>query len=54
MHRLIAALLCAAAAFAQSPSVGSQLLNQLRYRYIGPVGNRVIAAAGIPGDPNVY
>jgi len=24
------------------------------YRYIGPVGNRIIAAASIPGDPNVY
>jgi len=27
---------------------------QLKFRYIGPVGNRVIAVAGVPGDPNVY
>ncbi|HXB68135.1 MAG TPA: hypothetical protein VNY05_07820 [Candidatus Acidoferrales bacterium] len=40
-------------AFAQ-PEIDSDLLSQLRYRYIGPVGNRVIAAASIPGDPNVY
>ncbi|HKO15836.1 MAG TPA: glycosyl hydrolase, partial [Gemmatimonadaceae bacterium] len=26
----------------------------LRYRYIGPVGNRVASVAGVPGDPNVY
>ncbi len=26
----------------------------LKYRYIGPVGNRVIAVVGIPGDPSVY
>jgi photosystem II stability/assembly factor-like uncharacterized protein len=26
----------------------------LRFRYIGPVGNRVSAVAGVPGDPNVY
>jgi len=26
----------------------------LRFRYIGPVGNRVSAVVGIPGDPNVY
>ncbi|SPE24608.1 Glycosyl hydrolase, BNR repeat-containing protein [Candidatus Sulfopaludibacter sp. SbA6] len=39
---------------AQPPQIGSELLSQLRYRYIGPVGNRVIAAAGILGDPNVY
>ena len=41
-------------AFAQAPQVGSQQLNQLRYRYIGPVGNRVISVAGIPGNPNIY
>src|SRR5688572_6398140 len=33
-----------------APSIASQL----RYRYIGPVGNRVSAVVGIPGDPNVY
>ena len=28
-------------------------LSQLRYRFIGPDGNRAIAVAGIPGDPMV-
>src|SRR6202008_4824411 len=37
-------------AIAQSPDQ----LTQLRYRYIGPVGNRVIAAASVPGDPLTY
>ena len=46
--------LVSALAFAQAPQIGSERLNQLRYRYIGPVGNRVISAAGIPGDPDVY
>ncbi len=41
-------------AFGQAPQISSEQLSQLRYRYIGPVGNRVIAAAGIPGDSNVY
>src|SRR5437867_6559626 len=27
---------------------------QLRYRYIGPVGNRVTSVAGVPGDANTY
>ncbi|HWW83378.1 MAG TPA: hypothetical protein VNZ26_07235, partial [Vicinamibacterales bacterium] len=27
---------------------------QLKFRYIGPVGNRVIAVAGLPGNPNIY
>jgi photosystem II stability/assembly factor-like uncharacterized protein len=26
----------------------------LKFRYIGPVGNRVIAVAGVPNNPNVY
>jgi len=26
----------------------------LRYRYIGPVGNRVTSIAGVPGQPNIY
>ncbi|HJT67893.1 MAG TPA: hypothetical protein VJ749_15655 [Pyrinomonadaceae bacterium] len=30
------------------------VLGSLRYRYIGPTGNRVTTVAGIPGDPNVY
>jgi len=39
---------------AQSPEISSTLLNPLRFRNIGPVGNRVIAAASVPGDPNIY
>lgn len=26
----------------------------LQYRHVGPVGNRVTAVVGVPGDPNVY
>ena len=47
-------LLAAGAVCAPSQQIGSDLLNPLRYRYIGPVGNRVIAAASVPGDPSVY
>jgi photosystem II stability/assembly factor-like uncharacterized protein len=38
----------------QSPSLNPDIYKQLRWRYIGPVGNRLIAIAGIPGNPNVY
>ena len=31
-----------------------ELYNQLKYRYIGPVGNRVISVVGVPGNPNIY
>src|SRR3981081_4600855 len=27
---------------------------ELKYRFIGPPGNRVSAVAGVPGDPNTY
>jgi photosystem II stability/assembly factor-like uncharacterized protein len=35
-------------------SFDAAVVSQLRFRYIGPVGNRVSAVAGVPGDPNVY
>ena len=34
--------------------VRGDLLGALQYRHIGPVGNRVSAVVGVPGDPNVY
>src|SRR5438034_11785949 len=42
-----------AAAATQQPDV-SATYTQLKYRYIGPVGNRVAAVAGVAGDASVY
>src|SRR6266516_3282841 len=39
---------------AQQPSAAADSLSALRWRYIGPVGNRVAAVAGVPGDPYTY
>jgi photosystem II stability/assembly factor-like uncharacterized protein len=40
---------------AQSPApITPDLYKQLKFRYIGPVGNRIIAIAGVPGNPNIY
>src|SRR5262245_1142669 len=39
---------------AQSPPAGADVLGQMQYRYIGPVGNRVTSAVGVPGQPHVY
>ena len=33
---------------------GKDILGALRYRHIGPVGNRVTSVVGIPGQPNIY
>ncbi|HMA23969.1 MAG TPA: glycosyl hydrolase, partial [Gemmatimonadaceae bacterium] len=32
----------------------TEMASALRFRYIGPVGNRTDAVAGVPGDPNTY
>jgi len=46
---LIAVIFASIAARAQQPNIDA-----LRYRYIGPVGNRVTSIAGVPGQPYVY
>ena len=39
---------------AQQPQVNPDVYSQLQLRYIGPVGNRATAVAGVPGQPYVY
>ncbi len=56
VHRLsLATILLSASLFAQG-GTGSPAdpYGQLRWRYIGPTGNRVTSVAGVPDDPNVY
>jgi photosystem II stability/assembly factor-like uncharacterized protein len=36
------------------PIVDTSAYSRLKWRYIGPEGNRTSAVAGVPGDPNVY
>ena len=56
---IVAAFACVFAA-TDRPLVAQSMLRltpdadkALKFRYIGPVGNRVIAVAGIAGNPNV-
>ena len=52
---LIASIVLAGpVAIAQPPRFSTELFGQLRWRHIGPEGNRVSAVAGVPGDPLVY
>jgi photosystem II stability/assembly factor-like uncharacterized protein len=37
-----------------SKEIKPGLFDQLKYRHIGPVGNRVSAVTGVPGDANVF
>jgi photosystem II stability/assembly factor-like uncharacterized protein len=50
-------LLCASTAVVtqgQPSAVAPALYSQLKFRYIGPAGNRISAVAGIAGNPLVY
>jgi photosystem II stability/assembly factor-like uncharacterized protein len=47
-------LLSGAAAPAASQETPTDLFASLPYRHIGPVGNRVSAVTGVPGDANTY
>src|SRR5690348_7688 len=39
---------------AQQAQISPDVYNEMKFRYIGPVGNRATAVAGIPGNPNIY
>ena len=39
---------------AQQTSLNQDVYSQLKYRYIGPEGNRATSVAGVPGKPNIW
>ena len=39
---------------AQQPPISPDVYGQLKYRYIGPEGNRATSVAGVPGKPNIW
>ena len=47
-------LLFAGLLSAQEPQIKPDVYEALKYRYIGPEGNRADAVVGIPGNPNIY
>lgn len=36
----------------KAKETGAKIFDQLKYRHVGPVGNRVSTVTGVPGDPN--
>ncbi|HJP90471.1 MAG TPA: hypothetical protein VJ875_00855 [Pyrinomonadaceae bacterium] len=46
--------LCFSIVSVQAQEANKDVLGALRFRYIGPVGNRVTSVVGIPGQPNIY
>ncbi|HVI70975.1 MAG TPA: hypothetical protein VM656_05755, partial [Pyrinomonadaceae bacterium] len=52
---ILLALLLAICFSAQAQDAAKKdLLGALRYRHIGPTGNRLTSIVGIPGQPNIY
>ncbi len=47
-------ILLALAGASLAQEISTEHYKKLRYRHIGPVGNRVIAVVGVPGDPRIY
>ena len=39
---------------AQAQETKKDVLGALRFRHIGPTGNRLTSVVGIPGQPNIY
>ena len=53
--RLATIVLCTLASTSiAAQEIDPDLFADLTYRHIGPVGNRVSAVTGVPGDPNIY
>src|SRR5262245_54773661 len=51
---LIVLLSAGLIALSYAQQINPPIFDHLRYRYIGPVGNRVCAIAGVAGQPNIY
>src|ERR1043165_2710850 len=55
-HRtvVVLALLAICLLTANAQDANKDILGALRYRHIGPTGNRLTSVVGIPGQPNIY
>jgi photosystem II stability/assembly factor-like uncharacterized protein len=54
LSRLLPAALCLLSCTALAQSLTTEQMEQLEFRHIGPIGNRIISAAGVPADPMTY
>src|SRR5262245_4833556 len=51
---LLSLALLLPSSLAQAQELSRDILGSLRYRFIGPTGNRLTSVVGIPGDSNTY
>jgi len=51
---LLAFSFLSAGSVSLSQQTNKDVMGSLRYRYIGPVGNRLTSVVGVPGQANIY
>jgi photosystem II stability/assembly factor-like uncharacterized protein len=51
---ILCVVFCVSALAQPAAPVNSDVYSQLKFRYIGPVGNRADAVAGVAGNPYIY
>jgi len=51
---LLLSLLAICFSTLSAQEANKDILGALRYRHIGPTGNRLTSVAGVPGQPNIY
>lgn len=51
---LVVLVLLGSFSLRSAQQTNKDILGAMRYRYVGPVGNRVTSVVGIPGQPNIY
>ena len=51
---LLSVLLFAICLSVQAQESNKDVLGAIRYRHIGPTGNRLTSVVGVPGQPNIY
>jgi len=51
---LVCLLVCVSIVSTNAQDTTKDVLGALRYRYIGPTGNRLTSVVGVPGQPNIY
>jgi photosystem II stability/assembly factor-like uncharacterized protein len=51
---LVSLLLICFSTLANAQDAAKDVLGALRYRHIGPTGNRLTSVVGVPGQPNIY
>ena len=54
LTRFITAAVCLLSSAVSAQTLTTEQMEQLQFRHIGPIGNRLISVTGVPADPMTY